>query len=367
MSPTRAICTIIASNYLAFARTLAESFLALHPDYKCYVLIVDEFRDSIDPAAEQFEIVTMQELDVPDLPGFCFKYNVTELSTASKPYLLEHLLSERGVDQLLYIDPDILILNPLERLFARLESFDILLTPHLDKDYPDDGLMPNDAFILKSGSFNLGFIGVRASDRVREFLRWWQGKLYNKCVIDHRNGYFVDQRFIDLLPGLFDNYFVEKDTGYNVAYWNLHSRLLANEKGAWTCNGSPLYFYHFSGYRIHEPDVISSHMTRYRISDRPDIAPLFADYRERLVRNGYQQSINGRYSHGYFSTGEFIPEELRIIYRNSPEHWKLYDNPFESEALVRRARRLQFKSRVVYALNLMISHTIGYRFVVGRG
>ena len=363
----RAVCTIIANNYIAFARTLIESLLAVHPECACYVLIVDNFEGLIDPAAEKFEIVGMQELGIPDLSSFCFKYDVTELSTAAKPYLLEYLLAERGVEQLLYIDPDILVTNRLDGLFERLETSDIVLTPHLDTDYPEDGLLPNDAFILKSGVFNLGFIGVRSSPGVGEFLHWWQGKVYNKCVMDHAKGYFVDQRFIDLLPGLFDSYFVEKDTGYNVAYWNLHSRRLENNDGVWSCNGAPLYFYHFSGYRINQPDAISSHMTRYRISDRPDIAPLFAAYRARLIANGYEESINRPYSHGYFSNGQPIPKQLRIEYRNAAAQWKDLGDPFTSALLARRGRRLLMKNKALYALNTIIWHTLGPDHVVGRG
>jgi hypothetical protein len=34
-------CTIVARNYLAFARVLAESFLAIHPDSSFTTLVVD--------------------------------------------------------------------------------------------------------------------------------------------------------------------------------------------------------------------------------------------------------------------------------------------------------------------------------------
>ena len=37
-------------------------------------------------------------------------------------------------------------------------------------------------------------------------------------------GLFVDQRWVDLVPALFDDYVVMKRAGLNVAYWNLHER-----------------------------------------------------------------------------------------------------------------------------------------------
>jgi hypothetical protein len=102
MIQERAVCTIIAKNYVAFARTLAQSFLSLHPGYKCYVLIVDDFEGHINPPDECFEIVKLTDLKFPDLPGLCFKYDVKELCTAVKARLLDYLIREKSVARLLF-------------------------------------------------------------------------------------------------------------------------------------------------------------------------------------------------------------------------------------------------------------------------
>src|SRR5674476_87894 len=197
------ICTIISKNYISFARTLCSSFIANHPRGKCYVLIIDEFDGYVDEAKENFEIIKIEELGIPRCTEFCFKYNVTELATATKPYLLKHLFDTRGMDRILYLDPDILVTHSLVKLYDELEGSSIILTPHLDKDYPVDGLLPDDSHIMRSGIFNLGFIGLRKSKYVDNFLVWWQQKLYDRCVVDPCAGYFVDQKFIDLATVLF--------------------------------------------------------------------------------------------------------------------------------------------------------------------
>src|SRR5260370_9062787 len=148
MVQDRAICTIIAKNYVPFARTLAQSFLSFHPDYKCYALIVDDFEGYIHPYAEPFEILNLTDLEIPNLPSFCFKYNVKELCTASKAYLLDYLICKKDVNRLLYLDPDILITGALGGIFDKLGTHDIVLTPHLDMNYPDDDLLPDDGHIL---------------------------------------------------------------------------------------------------------------------------------------------------------------------------------------------------------------------------
>ncbi len=332
----RAICTIIAKNYVAFARTLAQSFLSFHPDDKCYVLVVDEVEGYINSADECFEIVRLTDLEIPELRDFCFKYDVKELCTAVKAHLLEYLVREKSVSRLLYLDPDILITAPLVELYDKLDTDDIVLTPHLDTDYPDDDLMPDDGYILRAGQFNLGFIGINASENAQAFLNWWKPKLYKKCVVDVLNGYFVDQKFIDFVPTFFENVFIEKSVGYNVAYWNLHSRRVRDEYGAWKCNDGALYFFHFSGYNP-QGDAITTHipdsLSRAQFSSRDDLGKLFAAYKEMLIKNGFNQVISWPYTFGYFKSGERVPDSLRVYYRSLPEKWRSFVDPFDSGTL----------------------------------
>ena len=353
MGAQRAICTIIAKNYLSRARTLCSSFKKFHPDLPCYVLVVDHCEGYIDPAEECFEIVSLSSLNLPSSNSLCFKYNVLELCTAVKAHLIEYLFQEQGITQLLYIDPDILITNSLDDVFDRLDEFDIVLTPHADEDYPDDGLMPNTGTLLRYGVYNLGFIGVRATPGGFAILRWWQPKLLERCIDDPLAGYYVDQKFMNLAPLFFDRVGVEKGPGLNVAYWNLHSRRLKFQNQIWRCNDSLLYFFHFSNFDPGQPELISGYQTRYRLPNRPDLQPLFADYTRLLFENGYEESQGWPYDYNYFRTGEPIPYELRVLYRNSPEKWGDWKDPFASPELMRKARRLKHTAKGAHALNAL--------------
>lgn len=338
MSEDRAMCTIIAKNYLAFARTLARSFLHLHPGYQCYVLIVDDFDGYLNPQDESFEVVRLTDLNIPNLPEFCFRYDVKELCTATKAYLLDYLIHQKRVGKLLYLDPDILVVRSLNLLYEKLEAYDIILTPHLEADYPDDGLLPDDGHILRAGQFNLGFIGVNSSSNAQKFLGWWKQKLYRNCVVDLLKGYFVDQKFIDFVPLFFERLLIEKDVGYNVAYWNLHTRRISCEDAQWKCNSGPLYFFHFSGYDPQSSSIsnhIPEHMARHTFSNRHDLRKLFAQYKAQLFANDYRPTISWPYTFGYFKSGEPIPSDLRIHYRNVPAQWSRIGNPFESDELKR--------------------------------
>ena len=101
------ICTIVARNYLAAARVLACSFAEHHPGGRCWTLVIDDVAGEIEPEDEPFELLRPEDLSIEPWPRMVAGYGVLELSTAVKPWLLRHLLHERGAERVTYLDPDI--------------------------------------------------------------------------------------------------------------------------------------------------------------------------------------------------------------------------------------------------------------------
>ena len=89
-------CTIIAKNYVPFARVLARSVAEHRPDARCFVLVTDDTAGYIEPAQEPFELVEIPALGIERFDHIAAMYDVLELSTAVKPWLLRHLMAERG-------------------------------------------------------------------------------------------------------------------------------------------------------------------------------------------------------------------------------------------------------------------------------
>jgi len=309
-------CTIVSNNYLAFARVLADSLLARHPDLEIFVLVVDEPTSAIDYSTERFQVVFADELEIPRFRHFAFKYSLLELNTAVKPYFLEYLHRVRGKKAVLYFDPDIKVLGPLTPLFDALEQSNLLLTPHLLEPLEDD-FRPSERNILMSGVYNLGFLGLGFNDRTLGFLDWWQRRLYSYCLHRISDGLFVDQRWMDLAPCLVPDVEVVRDPGYNVAYWNLANRHLEHGKQGWLVNGVPLRFFHFSGLVVDDLEQISKYQDRYKLKDRPDLKTLFEEYRQDIMGAGWEQTKGIPYAYGRFSHGPSIPdlarEELRRL------------------------------------------------------
>jgi hypothetical protein len=113
----------------------------------------------------------------------------------------------------------------LEVLYGRLCVADILLTPHILSPIRDDK-KPMERDFLRSGVFNLGFVGVSNRPPAREFLDWWEARCLKEGFNELRAGLFVDQKWVNFAPCFFSGVEIIRDPGCNVAYWNLHERKL---------------------------------------------------------------------------------------------------------------------------------------------
>lgn len=320
-------CTIVANNYLAYARAFTRSFLERHPQGKVHVLIVDRPQPGHDYRSEPFEVTFADQLGIPEFSHVAFRYSILELSTAVKPYFLRHLHRTWGYGQVCYFDPDILILGDLSPLYARLDAVDAVFTPHLTAPV-EDSAVPSELEILVSGIYNLGFLGISFNERTLPFLDWWSRRLYRECLHDVPRGLFVDQRWMDFAPAFLPHIEVLRDPGYNAAYWNLVHRRVEQRDGQWLVNGEPLRFYHFSGYDFRRPELISKFQNRYSLADRPDVAPLFRLYRESIELEGQEEVQYFPYHYGQFDNGVPVPEVARRALQQVDPEAKRWPDPF---------------------------------------
>src|SRR5580698_10555011 len=156
-----AACTIVSPNYLAYARTLAASYIAQHPDQRFFVLIVADLSDPTPFEGDAFTPVMLGEIGLRDVRVEAMKYDILELNTNVKPTFMKHLIERYELDALAYIDPDIFCYAPLDPVFDALGSgASAVLTPHITTPV-FDGRSPSEQDLLFNGSYNLGFIAVR--------------------------------------------------------------------------------------------------------------------------------------------------------------------------------------------------------------
>jgi len=326
-----AVCTVVSKNYISHARVLANSFKRHHPDITFYVLLADRLDGYFDPQEEEFELVEVEELSIPNPNRFRFHYNVLEHDTAVKPYFFSHLFKKFSLDKLIYFDPDILVLSNLDPLFALVDGNSVVLTPHTTVPYNDE-LEPTELTLLLAGTFNLGFIGMSNTAETQQFLEWWEKRLYSGCLMERDKGMHVDQKWMDLVPSYFDGVHILKEPGYNVAYWNLHSRKLRTRYGQVFANDQPCYFFHFSGMEPGNVARVSKYQNRLTLRGLGATGErLFKDYSRLLLAAGYHETKKWPYAFARFDNGVRIPDAVRRLYLEMSDDAERFGNPFETK------------------------------------
>ncbi len=307
------VCTIIAKNYVAHARVLARSLAAHDPDSRLWTLIIDDFAGYLDPADEPFEILTPAAIDCEPFTHMALRYSVLELSTAVKPWLMRHLLDETG-SPVTYLDPDIKIYGSLRRLDDLAAEHGVALIPHNNKPIPPDGRSPSQVDIMIAGVYNLGYVSLGPRPEVRKLIDWWADRLRRDCRVDPVWGYFVDQRWFDLAPGLLTDLAIVRDPEYNVAYWNLHSRRLEAAGDQYLVDDRPLGFFHFSGFDPDHPLVLSRYQDRVDVLADPVLERLLGEYATEVNNEGHSVSRKWPYSYGALGDGTRLDDTVRTMY-----------------------------------------------------
>jgi len=312
-------CTVVARNYLAYARVLGQSLRDIGDDLHLSVLVLDDVDREVDDTAEPFDVLRPCDLDISprEFHHMAVIYDLLELATAVKPWLLDRLLAADEVA--CYLDPDIEVLGSMDPVEALAKQHSIVLTPHSTTPLPRDGLIPSEETIRLAGVFNLGFIAV--SHAAGSFLSWWSERLRRECRIAFADGLFVDQRWIDFVPSYFDHT-VLIDEGYNVAYWNLFERAVKIGEHGYEVNGRPLRFFHYSGFDPLAPHRLSSWQVgeaRIRLEDHFVVAHLCSRYATKLLEAGHLEASAAPYRYGYTAHGAPLDTRARQIYREALE------------------------------------------------
>jgi hypothetical protein len=333
MSMTKKTCvfTSAALNYIPKVRLLFKSLRELHPEIELHLALSDVLPENVDLSNEPFdEIHPLATLNIPEANGWTFCHNIVELSTAIKPFLLQKLLLREDVDRVLYFDPDMVLFSRVDDLLDALDGANVILTPHqIEPEAHIRAVIDNEICSLKHGIYNLGFVGVSATDEGMRFAEWWKQRIYHFCRADIPNGLFTDQRWIDLVPAFFSEVAIVRSARHNVAPWNLTTREITGDFAqGFQVNGEPLGFYHFTGFDS------GAHRIMATINDQKGSqAGVLIDWYGRetkLLEADPLTQMNWVF--GTYSNGEKIQPLHRLIYRERTDLQRAFSDPFDASS-----------------------------------
>lgn len=316
--------------YLGRARTLLATLRDVHPDWTVCAVVIDEPPPGgfdTDLLAGFDVVLRLDDLGIPRARAWLFKHEIVEACTAVKAAAMLRLM-EAGYAAVVYLDPDIAVFHPLENVLAALDHAAIVLTPHQTNPNRNSRVMQdNELSSLQFGAYNLGFIAVRNNDLGIRFAEWWAAQLQRACYDDTTTGLFTDQKYIDLVPSLFEGVMIMRDPGCNVASWNLSTRRLTiDANGGIRVNDAPLRFMHFT-----KINSVGDVMIDRYAGDSIEVLEIWSWYRRQAAR-GQPTAVPENYWHyGVFSNGLVVPREVRLLYRQSPDLRAAFDDPFDAD------------------------------------
>ena len=322
--------TSCALNYTPKSRLLLRSLREHAPDVKICLALGDRLDGFEEELAEQFDHV-YPITDFPELsdPAWIYRHQIVELCTAIKPFVLRKILERDDCEGVFYFDPDMVLFSDIEEMINDLRNNDILLTPHLtDPEKTIRGIEDNELSALRHGTYNLGYVGVRKSDEGIRFADWWSARLKRWCREDIPAGIFTDQKWIDLVPGFFENVKILRHPGYNVASWNMTNReITKNKKGKYLVNGKPLVFYHFTGFDS------GAHVVMANIYSKGNdaVTELVKWYKDSTDKLGEDSIAKVKWAYTNYDDGSPISGQEREVYRTRNDLQTAFPNPFATD------------------------------------
>ncbi len=335
----RCVFTIVAKNYVGLANLLQKSLKQHTQELDFYICVADEL-DNSDYPENVIELKDKIDIEASLWLEMSFKYNLTEFCTAVKPFAFKYLFKQ-GYTKVIYMDPDIYVFNSLEPIFCELDSFNVVLTPHVVGMHLDYKGEHDESLILWEGSYNLGFCGLSYSCKVMNMLEWWGNKLKDECFAYKGYPYCYDQKWMVLLNCYFnhDEILISRNLGYNIAPWNYFERKVFFENGQYKVKyrsddcgeeSYPVTFVHFAGYKY--KDLIKGEVKRSRLSinDYTDISELLNVYIKEFQNNAasMEKYLYLPYSYDCYYDGSKIEKIHRSIYNGLRKKGYPVGNPY---------------------------------------
>lgn len=351
--------TSICANYLHKARTLAKSVKENIPEATFIVSLLEK-EMKLEYHYECFDdVVLAKDSWEGNFERFIFKHTIVEASTSVKGNFFNYLFKcFPEENKFIYLDPDTYVYSDFIELREMLDTYPIVLTPHL----LSPGNIDMELSSTAHGVYNLGFLAVNRSEQGRALIDWWASRLYLFSYDEKERGIFTDQKWMNLAPCFFDAT-IFKHHGYNFATWSLLGSEIEKKDGKYYVKQDPLRFIHFSGYG----KVAEKCMNDWLPKEGHLFRELYAEYSRIHDANNADNISDTPWSYGFYDSGEKISDDVRVMYRNNNDVMFQVENPFlQSEAYFKEALGLPYKDLNLFQKGWKYLKANGFKVTVKK-
>jgi hypothetical protein len=315
----RYFCTYFDCHYLGRALALYESLKRHCPDFKIWMLCMDEESHAELVRLNLLNVspLTLDDLEREDPPLRKAKTNRSPLEyyftcTPSLPLFI--LNRDPTVDLITYLDADLFFFSSVERLFDEIKNKSIAIIAHRFSE----------AFRKSewNGIYNVGWVTFRRDDNGLSCLQWWRERCIEWCYDRIEDNRFADQKYLDDWPNRFQNVIVMQHKGANLAPWNVGNYKLSAHNGTVLVDEEPLIFFHFHAFKQLAGWIYDTQLATYDVTpSKVVIRNIYAPY----VREVLSQSTQLEPS---------CSAPLGTIRKNSAELWRGFARLLKRQYLV---------------------------------
>jgi glycosyltransferase involved in cell wall biosynthesis len=310
--PPWAGCTIALRSGVPQALVLANSFRKFHGESDFFILVLDGLAKA-DKEAGKIRFVYPRDLGLTagDEWRLPMLHTAAELFSILKPAFLRHVV-KAGPAAAAYFESSTEIFASLEDMIALTAQENIVLGEAASaaaKIGAGDVLLANES---DSGS---SFIAVTRA--AGPFLQAWFDCLAKTggSLSDVRP---YAQRYASLVDAYPHRVLLEP--AWDVGYWNLNPSTFVWRENHYEVGGEPLRSFNFRGYDPDKPHLLSEYQgaePRILLSQHPAVAKICDEYREQLIRAGYDKLKTTPYRFGFLPSGLPLDHRMLRLYREA--------------------------------------------------
>jgi len=227
-------CTLFDKNYLYKGLALYNSLKVHCPDFKLWILCMDnETLELIQKLnLDSIQTISLSEFETKDLLRVKSERNRAEYSWTCTANLCRYLLTNKKVDAVTYLDADLMFFDDPAPLFEEIDGYSIAIIEHR---FPKG----QEKYEKTVGRFNVGFVYFKNDQNGLACVNWWADRVIEWCYDRVENGRFGDQMYLNDWPERFKGVLIIKSKRIGSAPWNIKD----------TDTSLPI-FYHFHAFKL---------------------------------------------------------------------------------------------------------------------
>jgi len=256
---------------------------------------------------DKVEIIPLNEFEDENLLSIKSTRSIEEYCWTCTPFLLYYILKKnKDLEMISYLDADLYFYSSCQPIFDEIGNKSVMIIPHRFK--------PEEKYLEKTkGIYNVSMVSFRNNEIGREVLSWWRERCLEWCYHYYEDGKLGDQLYLNDWPQRFNEVYILKHKGANLAPWNISQYEIKKTDNQIFVNNDPLIFYHFHSLKIYSKSKFQLSYSSYCLSP-DDKKIIYRPYLEELKKIIKKiETVNSDFNYGFYHQSNIFKKMKQLI------------------------------------------------------